>query len=389
MKVGLRILATVISVATAAPAVAAEKIKIGYLTSLSGPGAIVGIELMNGFNLALEHLDNKIGGLPAEIFVGDDQQKPDVARQIVQKFIETNKVDVIAGVPWSNVMMAVYQPIIKSGTILVGSNAGPSPIAGEQCSNRFFSTSWQSDNVAEAMGAHLQKLGLQNVYLLAPNYQAGKDLLAGFKRFYKGSIAGEVYTGLTQLDFAAELAQLRATKPSAVFAFYPGGLGIQFLKQYSQAGLSNSIPLYTVYTVDAVTLPAVGEAALGVATTTFWNVTLDNPANKRFVGDYRAKHGKDPSEYAAQAYDTAMLLDSGVRQVSGKIEDREALAAALAKADFSSLRGKFRFNNNHFPIQDFYYATVVRGQGGKLEIQLGDVVFRDHADAYGGKCALK
>jgi branched-chain amino acid transport system substrate-binding protein len=389
MKVGLRILATVISVATAAPAVAAEKIKIGYLTSLSGPGAIVGTELMNGFNLALEHLDNKIGGLPAEMFVGDDQQKPDVARQIVQKFIETNKVDVIAGVPWSNVMMAVYQPIIKSGTILVGSNAGPSPIAGEQCSNRFFSTSWQSDNVAEAMGAHLQKLGLQNVYLLAPNYQAGKDLLAGFKRFYKGSIAGEVYTGLTQLDFAAELAQLRATKPSAVFAFYPGGLGIQFLKQYSQAGLSNSIPLYTVYSVDAVTLPAVGEAALGVATTTFWNVTLDNPTNKRFVGDYRAKYGKDPSEYAAQAYDTAMLLDSGVRQVNGKIEDREALAAALAKADFSSLRGKFKFNNNHFPIQDFYYATVVRGRGGKLEIQLGDVVFRDHADAYGDKCALK
>ena len=382
-------LSIVTGLALAANASAADKIKVGYMTTLSGGGATFGMQLKNGFTLGLEHLGGKLGGLPAEIFLEDDQQKPDVGRQLVDDFIESKKVDVIAGVPWSNIMMAIYAPVIKSGTILVSSNAGPSPIAGEQCSNHFFSTSWQGDNFAEAMGAHLQAKGLQNVYLMAPNYQAGKDVLAGFKRFFKGSIAGEVYTPLNQLDYAAELAQLRAAKPSAVFAFFPGGLGIQFVTQYSQAGLKASVPLYTSYTIDNTTLPGIGDTALDVVTTTFWNASIDNPANQKFVAAYRAKFNSEPAEYAVQAYDTAMLLDSGVRGVNGKIEDRDAFAAALAKADFKSPRGKFRYNTNHFPIQDFYAAQVVRGASGKPEVKLIETVLRDHSDAYAEKCAMK
>ncbi len=373
----------------AGPASGADKIKIGYIGSLSGSAAVFGTQLLNGFNLGLEHMGGKLGGLPAEVLVEDDQFKPDVARQIADKFIESDRVDVIAGVPASNVMMAVYATVIKSGTILISSNSGPSPIAGEQCSSHFFTTSWQGDNFAEAMGAHLQAKGLQNVYLMAPNYQAGKDVLAGFKRYFKGSIAGEIYTPLTQLDYAAELAQLRAAKPSAVFAFFPGGLGIQFVQQYAQAGLKAQVPLYASYTVDNTTLPAMGEAALDIVTTTFWNASIDNPANKKFVAAYRAKYNAEPAEYAVQGYDTAQLIDSGVRGVKSKIEDRDAFAAALAKADFQSPRGKFRYNNNHFPIQDFFAAQIVRGAGGKPEVKLGEAVLRDHKDAYAEKCPLK
>ncbi len=368
---------------------AADRIKVGYVTTLSGPLGAVGAMMRDGFNLALEHLGGKLGGLPVELSIEDDQLKPDVARQIVDKFMESNKVDVITGVLASNVMMGIYAPVIKSGTILISSNAGPSPIAGEQCSAHFFTASWQGDNYAEAMGAYLQKLGLQNVYLMAPNYQAGKDVLAGFKRFFKGSIKNEVYTALNQLDFAAELAQMRAAKPSAVFAFYPGGLGVQFVQQYAQAGLKDAIPLYTSYTIDNGTLPGMGDAALDVVTTTFWTADIDNPVNKRFVADYRAKYKMEPAEYAVQGYDAAQLIDSGVRGVKGHIEDRDAFAAALAKADFHSPRGAFRYNTNHFPIQDFYAAKVVRGQDGKPQIKLGDVVLRDHGDAYAAKCPMK
>jgi branched-chain amino acid transport system substrate-binding protein len=389
MKLFRLVMLSATAIGVAGHAIAADKIKIGYMTTLSGGAALFGTQMRNGFMLGLEHLGGKLGGLPAEVIVEDDQFKPDVGRQIADKFMESDKVDVIAGVPASNTMMALYAPVIKSGTILISSNSGPSPIAGEQCSNHFFSTSWQGDNLAEAMGAAMTAKGLQNVYLMAPNYQAGKDVLAGFKRFFKGSIAGEVYTSLSQVDYAAELAQLRAAKPSAVFAFFPGALGVQFVQQYSQAGLKASVPLYASYTIDNTTLPGMGDSALDVVTTTFWNASIDNPVNKKFVADYRAKFNSEPAEYAVQAYDTAMLLDSGVRGVNGKIEDRDAFAAALAKADFKSPRGKFRFNTNHFPIQDFYSAKIIKGASGKLEVQLGDAVLRDHGDAYAAKCPMK
>jgi len=286
-------------------------------------------------------------------------------------------------------MLAVYGPLIESKTITISSNPGPSQIAGKECSPYFFSTSWQGDNWAEAMGAYLQKKGQQNLYLIAPNYAAGKDVLTGLKRFYKGSIAGEVHTPLTQLDFSAELSQIKATNPAAVFAFYPGGLGVQFIKQYSQAGLKEKYTLYSSYSVDETTLPAIGDDALGLVVTTSWAPDLDNPANKKFVSGFQAKYNRVPAPYAVHAHDTINLLDSAARLIGGKVEDKPAMLAALKKADFKSPRGAFRFNTNQFPVQDFHQAKVVKHTDGKPRIVIEDIALKDYGDAYATECPMK
>jgi branched-chain amino acid transport system substrate-binding protein len=377
------------TMALAAPASSADRITLGFMATLSGPNAIIGTEIRDGMQLAVDHIGGKVGGLTTRLLIEDDQQKADVARQLADKFVKSDKVDAAIGFTFSNLMLAVYGPLIESKTIVISSNPGPSQIAGKECSPYFFSTSWQGDNWAEAMGAYLQKKGQQNLYLLAPNYAAGKDVLNGLKRFYKGSIAGEVYTPLTQLDFSAELSQTKATNPSAVFAFYPGGLGVQFIKQYAQAGLKEKYTLYSSYTVDETTLPAVGDDALGLIVTTSWAPDLDNPANRKFVSGFQTKYGRVPAPYAVHAYDTIMALDSAVRAVGGKIEDKPALLAALKNADFKSPRGSFRFNTNQFPIQDFYQAKVVKHIDGKPRILIEDLALKDYGDAYAADCPMK
>jgi branched-chain amino acid transport system substrate-binding protein len=370
------------------PAYAADKLTIGFMTTLSGPGAVVGNEIRDGMYLALDHLNSRVGGLPTTVIVADDSQKIEVATELANKFIRTDKVDVAMGFSFSNLMLAIHPILTQSETVLISSNPGPSQIAGKECSKYFFSTSWQGDSFAEAMGAYLTKKGVKNIYLMAPNYAAGRDVLAGFKRFYKGSIAGEVYTGLSQLDFAAELAQLRAANPSAVFAFYPGGLGINFVRQYSQAGLKDRFPLYTSYTIDNTTLRGIGDDAIGLIRTSFWDEDSNNPVNKRFVADFEKRFGRTPADYAGQAYDTIMLLDSAVREVKGRIEDKPSFLAALKKANFKSMRGNFRFNNNNFPIQDYFVGHVVK-EGGKLRIRTDATVLKDHGDAYASQCPLR
>ncbi|HXP73511.1 MAG TPA: ABC transporter substrate-binding protein [Stellaceae bacterium] len=372
----------------AQPAASADKIKIGIISTFSGPSGFNGTSTRDAMNLALAHLGGTIGGLPAELLFEDDQQKPDQGVAIANKYLRSDKVDMIVGATFSNITIAMYVPIVKAETVIISSIAGPSQIAGKGCSPYFFSTSWQGDNFAEAMGAYLEKKGTQNIYLMAPNYAAGHDVLTGFKRYYKGKIADEVYTPLDQLDFTAEMTQIRSVNPAAMFVFYPGGLGIQFVKQYAQSGLKEKIPLFTAYTVDNSTLPAIGEDALGQITATLWNAELDNPANKRFVADFTSKYGYLPAEYGAQAYDTINLIDSAVRAVKGKIEDKKALIAALEKAEFPSVRGSFRFNTNHFAIQNFYMEEVVKGPNGKPMLKLGDVALKDHGDAYAGDCHM-
>ena len=384
----MRLAVAVLVSALSAPLHAADKLTLGFMTTLSGPAAVVGNDIRDGMRLALDHLNNRVGGLPTTVLVEDDRQKPEVAVELANKFVRQDRVDALIGFSFSNLLLAAYHPVVQSETVLISSNPGPSQIAGKDCSKYFFSTSWQGDSFAEAMGAYLTKKGVDNVYLLAPNYAAGKDVLAGFKRFYKGKIAGEVYTGLSQMDFAAELAQLRASNPTAVFAFYPGGLGINFVRQYSQAGLKDKFPLYTSYTVDNTTLPAIGDDAVGIVRTSFWNDDADNPAAKRFVADFQKKYGRAPAEYAAQAYDTIILLDGAVRDVKGKVEDKPAFLAALKKANFKSLRGNFRFGNNNFPIQDYYVGQVVK-EGGKVRMKTDELVLKDHGDAYATQCPLK
>ncbi|HYY60303.1 MAG TPA: ABC transporter substrate-binding protein [Burkholderiales bacterium] len=381
-------LAALLTLLAALPAIAADKLTLGFMSTLSGPAAVIGQDIRDGMRLGLDHVNNRVGGLPTTVLVEDDRQKLEVAVELANKFIKQDRVDAIIGLSFSNLLLAIYPTVIEAQTLLISSNPGPSQIAGKDCSKFFFSTSWQGDNWSEAMGAYLQKAGVQNVYVMAPNYAAGRDVVNGFKRFYKGKLAGEVYTSLSQLDFQAELAQLRATKPSAVFAFYPGGLGINFVKQYAQAGLRDQIPLYTSYTVDYTTLPAIGEHAVGLLRTSSWDPDSANPVNKRFVADFEAKFGRTPSEYAGHAYDTIMLLDAAVREVKGRIEDKPALLAALKKANFKSFRGNFRFNSNNFPILDYYLGRVVKN-GTKLRIRTLEVVLKDHGDAYADQCRMK
>jgi branched-chain amino acid transport system substrate-binding protein len=370
-----------------APAAAADKVKVGFIATFSGPIGVIGQHMIDGFTLGIEHAGGRLGGLPVEVIKEDDQLKPDVGLQVAKKLLERDRVDFVVGTVFSNVMMAIYKPIVDARVFLIGSNAGPSPIAGAQCSPWFFSVSWQNDQPHEAMGKHVQDKGVKRVYLMAPNYQAGKDALTGFKRYFKGEVVGEVYTQINQTDYSAELAQLRAAKPDALYTFHPGGLGVNFVKQYAQAGLMAEVPFYSAFTIDETTLKAQGDAAVGTFGTAFWSADLKNASNERFVADFRKKLGYEPSTYSAQAYDAALLLDAGVKAVGGKLEDKDGLRAAFRKADFRSVRGAFKYNTNHFPIQSFYLRQVVK-EGGDFKLVSRGLVFSDHADVYAKDCKM-
>ena len=374
----------------AAPALAQQKVKIGFITTLSGPGGSTGEHMRNSVELALDHLGRKMGGLDVEVIYGDDQQKPDVGKQVSDEMVKKHQVNFVSGIIWSNVMLAVAPSVTSAGTFMIGTNAGPSQLAGKQCSELFFTTSWQNDSTPEAMGKYMQDAGLNDVYVMAPNYAAGKDMVNGFKRYFKGNIVGEVYTTVNQPDYQAELAQLRAKNPKVVFVFYPGGMGIQFLKQYSEAGLRGQFPLYSVYTVDEITIPAVKHAVLGQLETRYWSPDLKNPANEKYVTDFRKKYGKMPVFYGAQSYDGMMLIDSAVKAVKGNLADKKGMIAAMRKANFNSTRGKFTYNTNHFPIQNYYLLKAVAGPSGQdpvMEIQ--KTVFSNHKDSHAKDCAMK
>jgi branched-chain amino acid transport system substrate-binding protein len=373
-----------------APVTAADKIKIGYIATMSGPAASLGQDILDGFKLGMAHVGNTLGGLPVDLIVGDDQLKPDVGVQVASKMVEKDKVDFITGVVFSNIMMAIAQPVTEAGVFLISANAGPSPLAGAGCLQNLFTVSWQNDQTHEAMGKYLQDKGVKRLYLMAPNYQAGKDALAGVKRYFKGEIVGEVYTTLNQPDYAAELAQLRAAKPEAVFAFYPGGMGINFVKQYAQMGLKAEIPFYApAFTVDHTILPAQGEAALGIVNSSFWSPDLPNPVNRKFVADFQQTYGRVPSLYAAQGYDAALFIDKAVHSVGGDLRNKDKLRTALRQASFASVRGVFKLNHNHFPIQDFYICQVVKKSDGVITQELQAIAFKDHADAYHEQCTMR
>lgn len=376
--------------AFAAPAMAQQKdIKIGFITTMSGPQGIIGKHMRDSVELALEHLGGKVGGLNASVVYGDDQTKPDVGVQLANDMLKRDQVDIMSGIIWSNVMMAVLPVVTGAGKIMVGSNAGASPLAGNQCNELYFSASWNNDQSPEAMGKHLQDSGVKDLYVMAPNYQAGKDMVAGLKRFYKGNIVEEVYTKLGQQDYQAEITQLRAKNPKAVFVFYPGGMGIQFVRQYTQAGLRDRIPLYSVFTVDETTLPALKDSALGQFEARFWSPDMDNPASKKYVADFRKKFGYTPSFYGAQSYDSILLIDSAVKAVKGNLKDTKGMVSAMRKANYESIRGPFKFNVNHHPIQDFYLLRAEKGKDGEVEMKIQKKVFDDHKDAYYNECKMK
>jgi branched-chain amino acid transport system substrate-binding protein len=375
--------------ALSATAQSTEPVKIGLLSTLSGPGAGLGIDIRDGFQLAIKLGGGKLGGRPAEVIIADDQASPDVGRQTADRLVKRDKVDFMTGVVFSNVMLAVGAPTFQSKTFYVSANAGPSQYAGDQCNPYFFSASWQNDNLHEAVGKTVMDKGYKKVALIAPNYPAGKDALTGFKRFYKGEVVSETYTQLTQLDYGAELSQLRASKPDAVYIFLPGGLGINFIKQFVGAGLSKDMTLFGPgFSGDEDVIKAVGEPMLGMFNTSQWAHDLDNAANKKFVAAFEKEFGRLPSLYAAQGYDAAKLIDAAVRDSKGKLDDKAAVRKALEAAKFDSVRGAFKFNVNHYPIQDYYLRVITKNAKGQITNRTIGTVFKNHADAYAGSCKM-
>lgn len=388
----IRFLATLVAVAwLATPVLAQQKVKIGFITTLSGPQAAIGQDMRDAVELALDHLGRKIAGLPVEVIYEDDTFKPDVGKQKSEKLVQQDQVHFITGYIWSNVLLASLKTVVEdSDTFLISSNAGPSQIAGEQCHKNFFSTSWQNDQTPMAMGELLNQRNVQKIYLMAGNYAAGKDMLAGLKRTFKGEVIGEDLTKWPdQLDFSAEMSKIRAVKPDGVFVFYPGAHGVQFLTQYAQAGLKGQVPLYTAFTIDAITLPQQKDLALGVPGAQHWVNDLPNDANKKFVGDYRKKYGRYPAFYGAQSYDAIMLIASAVDAVGGDLTKKDAMREAMRKANFASVRGPYTYNHNHFPMQNFYVQEVVKDAEGQLTLKTVETILKDHQDAYADKCPMK
>ena len=365
---------------------AQEKLKIGLLLTLSGPSAVLGQQARDGFNLAVKDLGGKLGGREVDVLVVDDELKPDVAVTKAKGLVERDRVDFVVGPIFSNVAVAAHKPIVDSNTFFISPNAGPSNLAGRNCSPFFFATSYQNDQNHEVLGKVAQDRGYKRVYLLAPNYQAGKDALAGFKRHYKGEIVEESYTPLNTLDFQAELAKVAALSPDAIFTFMPGGMGVNLVKQYRAAGLADRIPFLSAFTVDESTLPAEQDAAIGMFGGSNWAPNLDTPQNKKFVESYEAAYGSVPGSYAMHAYDTALLIDSAVRATGGKTDAKDALRDAIRKADFKSLRGDFKFGANGFPVQDFYLVKAAKRPDGKFQTEIVEKVFDDYTDAYAKDC---
>ena len=364
-------------------------VKVGFVTTLSGGPAAVGNDMRDAFELAFDHLGRKMSGLPVQVIYEDDGLKPELGKQKTDRLIESENVNFLTGYMMSHILLASLKSAIDSKTFLVSANAGPSQIAGELCSPWFFSSSWQGDQVPQAIGEYMNQKNVKTAYLIAPNYAAGKDVISGLKANFRGQVLGEDYTRWPdQLDFSPELSKARAAKPDAIFSFYPGPAGIQFLTQYSQFGLRERIPLYTAFIIDALSLPRLGESALGIPGAQHWVIDLPNEANKKFVSDFKKKYGRNPSFYAAQAYDAAMLINSGVGAVGGDLTNKDGIRDALRKANYQSVRGPYKYGNNHFPIQNFYLQEAVKDEGGSYSLKTIALALKDHQDRYHDKCGM-
>ena len=367
---------------------AQDKLRIGVIASLSGPPAVIGQQLRNGFLLGVQTAGGKLGGLETEVIVVDDELKPDLAVTKIRGLLDRDQVHFVVGPVFSNVLQAIHKPVTDSNAFLISPNAGTSSYAGKQCHPNFFVTSYQNDQMFGVLGKYAQDKGLKRMFLMAPNYQAGKDALAGFKQQFKGEVVDEVYTQLGQLDFSAELTKIAVAKPDGFFTFMPGGMGVNLVKQYRQAGL-DKIPFMSAFTTDETTLPAQQDAALGFVAGANWAPDMNNPQTKAFTSAYEAAYNSVPGTYAMQSYDAAMLIDSAIKAVGGKLADHDGLRAAMRKANFTSLRGNFKFGSNHYPVQDFYLVKVAKRPDGKYQTEISERVFKDSVDSYAAECAMK
>src|SRR5215510_10299182 len=369
---------------------AADKVKIGFVSTLSGPNAAIGTDIRDAFNLAIKLAGGKLGGLPAEVLVNDDQLKPENAKQVVERYLRLDKVDFVTGTVFSNIVVAIAPDVINTKTFFIAPNAGPAAYSGAQCSPFFFVSSWPSEAYSEAAGQYVTSKGLKNVLFLAPNYVGGHDAANGFKRYYKGKLVDEMYTKLGQLDYAAELSQIRAAKPEALYVFLPGGMGINFIKQFVASGMSRDIQLVVpLWGSDQDIIRAVGDPMLGLFSVGHWTIDLENAANRKFVAEFEKEYKRLPTGYAASGYDTALLLDAAIRKVKGNLANKEALRAAIKSADFKSVRGEFKFGPNQFPVQDYYLQVVGKTADGKIAHKTMGKILSARGDAYVQDCKMK
>ena len=395
MSAGVTLLSQLVAVAATSmvltgSASAEEKLKIGIITTLSAAaGAVPGQQQRNGFELAVKTLGGKLGGRDADILVADDELKPEVAVTRVKAFVGRDKVAFVVGPIFSNILAAIVKHVTEANVFLISPNAGTSSFAGKDCNPNLFVTSYQNDQVHEVLGQYAQESGMKKVVIIVPNYQAGKDAAAGFKHKFTGEVADEIYVPLGQLDYSAELTRIAAANPDAIFAFTPGGMGVSFVKQFRQSGLADKITFLSAFTVDESTLPAQQDAALGMFAGSDWAPDLDNPQNRAFVEAYLKEYNAVPATYAFQAYDAAMLIDSALRTTKDNVADADALRAALKRAEFTSVRGAFKFNNNHYPIQDFYLTKVGKRPDGRYETEIVKKVFTNYGDSYAKDCPMK
>ena len=376
-------------------AAAAEKVKIGFVTTITTPAGVIGKDMVDAVNLAMEDIGGKMAGRDVELIIEDDGFKPAIGKQKTDKLVKQDKVQFVTGFIWSHVLLASQKSALGAGKFLISSNAGPSQMAGKLCHKNFFSTSWQNDQTPMAMGEVLNLNNVKSLYVMAPNYAAGKNMVAGVTRTFKGKIVGKDLTKWgkdAQLDFSAELAKAKASGAEGIFVFYPGKAGGAFIKQYAQAGLQGKIPLYSVFTVDSIALPKLQKAnmsgVMGSVMTQFWAPDLDTPQNKKFVSGFKKKYGRYPSFYAAQSYDTIFLIKSAVEAVKGDLSNIDGMRAAMKTANFPSVRGKFSYGNNHFPIQNFYSRKVVKDLEGVWTTSVQEVVLKNHQDTYAKDCSM-
>lgn len=389
MKLKSSILALMAASLFASSALAQDPVKIGMITTLSGSAGYLGQDVRDGFQLAIDMEGGKLGGIPVKVLVEDDGLKPGSGRQIADKFLNDEGVKLFTGIVFSNVAGATVPEIVDAGAIFVSPNAGPSEFAGKGCNPNYFVLSWLTDTMQGSAGQNASDLGYKKAFVLAPNYQAGKDAITGFKRYFKGEITGEIYTRLDQTDFAAEMAQIKAAKPDVVFQFQPGGLGIAFLRQYQQSGLLGAVPMVIAEpSMDHAILKAVGDAAEGLNVSGAWNTDLDNETNRTFVAKFEETYKRTPTMYAAQGYDTALAIASALKQTEGNVEDTEAFRQAMLKTEFKTTRGSFSFGSNQHPVQDWYAMQVVRDDAGKLVLKTRKKLLTNHGDPFAGECRM-
>ncbi len=373
-----------------------EEVRIGFITTLTTPAGVIGRDMVDAARLAISHMGGEMAGLRVRLIVEDDGFRPDLGRQKAVKLVKGADAHFITGFIWSHVLMAARKPVLDAGRFLISANAGPAPLAGRLCHRNFFSTSWQNDQIPMATGEMLNQAKVPSAYFMAPNYTAGKNIMAGFLRTYRGDVKGRDLTKWgkdAQLDFSAELTKASASGARAMVAFYPGKAGVAFIRQFVQAGLHERMRLQPIFTLDAMSLPRFRQAGmkivLGMRDAHFWSPDMDNAVNRRFVADFRARYGRTPSFYAAQAYDAINLIRAAVQGAGGDLKDTDAMRAAMKRADFGSVRGHFRYGNNHFPIQDFYVREVVQGENGEWTFRLARKILDDHQDPYAARCPLK